>query len=148
MEDVVINIKSEQLGDSDEENVTEFTTDGLYMFDGEVGCLTYMESEVTGLEGTRTSVMVMPDKVVVDRDGMLTSRMIFKEGLKNAFQYNTPYGMATLSMDTRRINKSFDKDGGQLEIDYVVDIEHAIASRNLLKLNVTKQKQKQVNSNA
>lgn len=141
MEDVVIRIKSAQYGEPDGENTMEFTTDGLYMYDGEVGCLSYMETEVTGLEGTRTSVMVMPDKVVVDRDGMITSRMIFQEGLKNAFQYNTPYGMATLSVDTRHIAKRFNAEGGELEVDYVVDVEHAVVSRNLFKLTVTKQKQ-------
>lgn len=141
MEDVVINIRSEQYGSTDEADSVDFVTDGLYMYDDGVGCLSYMESEVTGLEGTRTSVMVMPDKVVVDRDGIVTSRMIFQEGLKNSFQYNTPYGMATFSMNTRHIIKDFNADGGQLKIDYVVDVEHAVVSRNLFKLTVSKQKQ-------
>jgi len=141
MEDVVISIRSEQYGSPDEQDSVDFVTDGLYMYDDGVGCLSYMESEVTGLEGTRTSVMVMPDKVVVDRDGMITSRMIFQEGLKNSFQYNTPYGMATFSMNTRHIIKDFNADGGQLKIDYVVDVEHAVVSRNLFKLTVSKQKQ-------
>lgn len=141
MEDVVISIRSEQYGSPDEQDSVDFVTDGLYMYDDGVGCLSYMESEVTGLEGTRTSVMVMPDKVVVDRDGMITSRMIFQEGLKNSFQYNTPYGMATFSMNTRHITKDFNADGGQLKIDYVVDVEHALVSRNLFKLTVSKQKQ-------
>lgn len=141
MEDVVISIRSEQYGSADEADSVDFVTDGLYMYDDGVGCLSYMESEVTGLEGTRTSVMVMPDKVVVDRDGIITSRMVFQEGRKNAFQYNTPYGMATLSMNTRRIFKDFNADGGQLKIDYVIDVEHAVVSRNLFKLTVSKQKQ-------
>lgn len=141
MEDVVISIRSEQYGSPDEQDSVDFVTDGLYMYDDGVGCLSYMESEVTGLEGTRTSVMVMPDKVVVDRDGMITSRMIFQEGSKHSFQYNTPYGMATLSMNTRHIFKDFNADGGQLKIDYVVGVEHAVVSRNLFRLTVSKQKQ-------
>lgn len=145
MEDVVISIRSEQYGSTDEADSVDFVTDGLYMYDDGVGCLSYMESEVTGLEGTRTSVMVMPDKVVVDRDGMITSRMIFQEGSKNSFQYNTPYGMATFSMNTRHIFKDFNADGGQLKIDYVVDVEHAVVSRNLFKLTVSKQKQVKFN---
>ena len=139
MEDVVISIHSVHGRDTEMEDSLEFSTDGLYSFDGEVSCLTYMETEVTGLEGTRTSVMVMPDKIVVDRDGMITSRMIFQEGSKNTFQYATPFGMANLCMDTRSISKAFDENGGAMEIDYVVNVEHALVTRNLFRLTVTRQ---------
>lgn len=139
MQDVVIRIYSAQYGDTQGSDCVEFTTDGLYTYDGENACLSYLETEVTGLVGTRTSLMLMPDKVVVDRDGMISSRMVFQEGLKNSFQYGTPYGMATLSIDTRRIEKSFDENGGTLAIDYVVDVEHAIISRNIFNLTVMRQ---------
>ena len=72
MKDVVISIRS-LTGLGEEEDSLDFVTDGLYSYDGEVACLTYLESEVTGMEGTRTSLMVLPDKVVVDRDGLVTS---------------------------------------------------------------------------
>ena len=112
MKDVVISIRTVHCCDTDEEDYLDFTTDGLYGYDGEVGCLSYMETEVTGMEGTRTSVIVMPDQVVVDRDGMITSRMIFREGEKSSLLYNTPYGTATMNISTRRISHSLDGSGG------------------------------------
>ena len=136
MKDVWISIQSIQDVDDSEENSLEFTTDGYYYFDGENGCLSYMESEVTGLEGTRTSVIVMPDQVVVDRDGTITSRMVFKEGLKNSFLYNTPFGQATMGVDTRSIRREMGENGGSVEIDYVVDMEHAVVTRNKFCLTV------------
>lgn len=136
MKDVIISIKSyHSYGQGDEDSL-EFTTDGYYFLEGDVGCLSYMESQVTGMEGTRTSVMASPEQVVVDRDGSITSRMIFKEGLKNSFLYNTPYGTATMGIDTRRIRQSFDENGGQLEIDYVVDMEHTVVTSNLFQITV------------
>ena len=140
MKDVVISIHSLHGCGGDEEDTIDFTTDGLYSFDGETACLTYLESEVTGMEGTRTSVMVMPDKVVVDRDGGIMSRMIFREGEKNSFLYDTPVGSATLNMNTRGIQHRFDEHGGDMEIDYVLDMEHAFVSRNLFRMTVTEQK--------
>ena len=136
MKDVWISIHSIQDVDESEENSLEFTTDGYYYYDGENGCLSYMETEVTGLEGTRTSVIVMPDQVVVDRDGMVTSRMVFKEGLKNSFLYNTPFGQATMGIDTRSIRREMGENGGSVEIDYVVDMEHAVVTRNRFRLTV------------
>ena len=111
MKDVVISIRSLHGYGGEDEDAIDFTTDGLYTFDGETACLTYLESEVTGLEGTRTSVMVLPDKVVVDRDGGVMSRMIFREGEKNSFLYDTPVGSATLNMNTRGIHHRFDEHG-------------------------------------
>ena len=136
LKDVLISIKSTQDYGQDEENSLEFSTDGYYFYDGDIGCLSYQESEVTGMEGTRTSVMVGPDQVVVDRDGNINSRMVFREGLKNAFQYRTPYGMATFGVDTRKIRQDFGENGGKMEIDYVMDIEHAVVSRNKFQITV------------
>ena len=140
MKDVVISIQSLHGCGGDEEDTIDFTTDGLYCFDGETACLTYLETEVTGMQGTRTSVMVMPDKVVVDRDGGIMSRMIFREGEKNSFLYDTPVGSATLSMNTRGIHHRFDEHGGDMEIDYVLDMEHAFVTRNRFRMTVTEQK--------
>ncbi len=135
MKDVTISIFSRNSAGEDEDSI-DFVTDGLYTFDGGVACLTYLETEVTGMAGTRTSVMVFPDKVVVDRDGTVTSRMIFQEGSKNSFLYDTPVGSATMHMDTRRILFRFNEHGGELEIDYVLDLEHAFVTRNIFRIEV------------
>ena len=140
MKDVVISILSRNFAGEDEDSI-DFVTEGLYSFDGEVACLTYLESEVTGMEGTRTSLMIFADKVVVDRDGTITSRMIFKQGEKNAFLYDTPVGSATMHIDTRRILFRFDEQGGEMEIDYVLDLEHAFVTRNIFRVEVKLQKQ-------
>ncbi|MBQ9332370.1 MAG: DUF1934 domain-containing protein, partial [Oscillospiraceae bacterium] len=103
MKDVWISISNRQHDGGKEENTLVFDTAGSYFFDDGVGVLSYQESELTGLEGTRTSVMVMPDQVVVDRDGILTGRMVFREGFRDSFPYETPYGQMMLGIDTRRI---------------------------------------------
>ena len=125
-------------GEEEEESI-DFSTDGFYTFDGDTACLTYLETEVTGLEGTRTSVMVMPDKVVVDRDGAVTSRMVFRQGEKHSFLYDTPVGSATMHMNTRGLNYRFNEHGGHMEIDYVLDMEHAVVSRNQFQVTVREQ---------
>ena len=138
MKDVVISILSRNAVGEDEDSI-DFVTEGLYSFDGEVACVTYLESEVTGMEGTRTSLMIFADKVVVDRDGTVTSRMVFEPGKKHAFLYDTPVGSATMHMSTRDLRQRFNEHGGQVEIDYVLDMEHAFASRNRFRLTVKEQ---------
>ena len=140
MKDVVISIHS-LTGLGEEEDSLDFVTDGLYSYADGVASLSYLETEVTGLEGTRTSLMVLPDKVVVDRDGMVMSRMVFTPGQRSAFQYDTPIGTATMQMDTHRITQRFDERGGEMEIDYVLGLEHAVISRNRFRLNVREQRE-------
>ncbi len=147
MKDVVIYIRTLFGTDGEEQDSIDFTTDGLYTYDGDTACLTYLETDVTGMEGTRTSVMVMPDKVVVDRDGTVTSRMVFRPGEKHAFLYDTPVGSATMHMDTRGLSSRFNEHGGHMEIDYVMDMEHAFASRNRFRLTVKEQKQARRDTN-
>lgn len=137
MKDVWISISNLQSdGREKDGNNMVFDTAGYYFFDDGVGVLSYQESELTGLEGTRTSVMVMPDQVVVDRDGMLTGRMVFREGHRDSYPYSTPYGQILLGIDTRKIRHNFNENGGDVEIDYVTDLGHAYVMKNKFRISV------------
>lgn len=141
MRDVVISMHSIEGCDTGDQGIVDFSTDGHYFKDGDTSCFSYLETDVTGLEGTRTSVIVRPDEVVVDRDGMITGRMIFREREKNSFLYSTPYGTATLGVSTKKIRHSFNDRGGELEVDYVLDMEHTVVSRNKFFVRVEEQKE-------
>lgn len=135
LKDVIINVQNIQ-GIDDRADTLDFLTDGYYSHEDGISCISYEESDVTGLSGTRTSVIVMPDRIVVDRDGRITSRMEFIEGEKSNFLYSTPFGKAKLGLRTRKIDRSFDESGGRMEIDYDLDVEHAVFSKNKLILKV------------
>ena len=136
MRDVVISIHSIHGYGSEEQDCIDFTTDGKYSYDGFVGRLSYFESEVTGLPGTKTSMEISQSGVCVDRNGFVTSHMVFREGARDVFQYNTPYGMANMDMNTHKIRHSFNENGGSMEIDYVLDLEHAIVLNNKFQMKV------------
>lgn len=136
MKDVLININSTHAYPQGEDDSLEFTTDGYYFFEDDVACLSYMESEVTGLEGTRTSIMAYPDRVVLDRDGLVTSRMIFCQGEKSSFMYSTPYGAVAMGISTGSIRREMDENGGGLFIDYSVDVENSVIARNSFHITV------------
>lgn len=140
MKDVVISMHSVHGYDTEVADTIDFCTDGHFYKEGDVSCFSYMETEVTGMEGTRTSVIVRPDEIVIDRDGLISSRMVFREGQKNSFLYSTPYGTATLGINTRKIRHEFDENGGSMEVDYVMDMEHEMVSRNRIYLKIKEQK--------
>ena len=136
MKNVLIRLRTcQNISDGDTDNM-DFLTEGLYTFEDDVGYITYLESPVTGLEGTRTSLYITPDRIVVDRDGSLSSRMVFKEGLSDKFLYNTPYGTAQMNIRTKSIQHHFDKNGGSAEIDYFLDMQQRYSMMNKFTINV------------
>ncbi len=114
----------------------ELVTDGIYCRTEEGWQIRYLESEITGLLGTATTVDIKPTEIVVERKGVLNTKMVFRPGQKSSFLYDTQFGAATLGVDTRKINAEFDDLGGELSIDYVVNMEHAVVSRNKLNMSV------------
>lgn len=139
MKNVIISITGTQNFTQEPGDTVELVTDGKYTFADGRGELTYMESALTGMEGTKTSFLFTPTEVVLSREGTLTSRMVFREGQKNTFLYDTPYGAATMGLDTHRIISSLGPFGGDMEIDYVVDFDHAMVGRNSFRINVKEQ---------
>lgn len=136
MNNAVIKIRSTQGLEYAKPDEIEFITDGEYLHDESGTLIRYMESELTGLTGTETAVSIRGSEIIVRRRGMLNSRMEFREGEKSRFLYDTQFGSATLSVDTKKIRTRSDPTGCDIQIDYIVDMDHAVVSRNSLNLNV------------
>ena len=145
LKDVIISIKGTQNDPHGGDNEIELVTDGVFAFENGEGMLSYMESELTGLEGTKTSFTISPMGVVMTREGNLNSRMVFEEGKKHNFLYETPFGSATMGVNTKSISVSLDEHGGDMEIDYIVDFQHSIVGHNMFKINVSEQKKEECN---
>lgn len=140
VKDVIISIKGYQQNRGSEESVIELVTDGVFSH-GDKGCsFSYMESELTGMEGTRTTFDVTPMGIIMTREGTLNSQMIFEEGKKHNFIYDTPFGSTTMGVNTSFVLAEFDEHGGNMEIDYMVDVQQSMVGRNMFKINVREQR--------
>lgn len=139
MKDVIISIKGIQtMGpelpvDSDS---IELITGGQYQHSGDEMVLSYMESEMTGMEGTKTTFRISPDRVVLTREGAVESEMVFQQGRKHVFLYNTPFGATTMGVDTQKIRNKMHEDGGRMEINYTIDVDSMVVSQNSFVIHV------------
>ena len=136
MKDVLISIKGMQSLEEGGDDAIELVTDGKYGWSEKCSRLVYMESELTGLEGTRTSFMIEPTGVVLEREGSVCTRMVFEQGRKHVFLYDTPYGTATMNVDTKRVRTSLDAHGGDMEIHYEIGIENNAVGSNCFRIHV------------
>lgn len=112
---VIISIRGVQSLEPGEEDVMELVTQGvLRQEEGEGFSLSYLESELTGLEGTTTTFRIAPDRITLRREGTLNSEMIFQEGQKHVSLYETPYGGLMLGVNTHRARRTWERRGAPL----------------------------------
>ena len=135
MKDVMISIKGLQ-GTDEEGNDIELVTDGVYSFESGLVSFEYMESELTGLEGTSTQFDVQGDQVTITRRGTVNMQMTFKAGEKHYFVYNTPYGNMTMGVDTQSVRTKLDETGGWLSVRYIMDLGNTMITRNCFEIYI------------
>lgn len=135
--DVLIAIKGMQELDGLPNEGDELVTPGTYSLEGDVARFSYMESELTGMEGTKTTFEVRPSNVVLRREGTVNTEMVFEQGKKHFFMYETPFGAFTMGVSTNSIRSKMNDNGGDLEIRCIVDMENSIISRNVFRISVS-----------
>ena len=136
MKDVIISIKGTQGPYPTEEESIELITNGEYHQEGSETTFSYMESEMTGMEGTRTTFHVCPRKVTLTREGTMNAQMVFETGKKHLFLYETPYGATSMGVETRRLSAGLGAAGGDMEIDYTIDVDSVVVSENSFIINI------------
>ena len=134
---VIISIKGKQSYENVEDETIELVTEGLLAKEGDGAyTLSYQESELTGLEGTLTTFQIEDGRITLMRHGEVNSQMVFEEGRRHLSMYNTPYGALAVGIKTHSMDCRMDDHGGSIEINYAIEIEHAVAGQNLFQIQV------------
>ena len=74
--------------------------------------------------------------VTLLREGTVNSQMVFEEGRRHLSMYETPYGSMSVGINTRRVKNTIGETGGDLEIDYAIEIDNLMVGRNFFSMNV------------
>ena len=135
MKNVIISIKGRRELDNETEPI-ELVTNGEYSYSEGETVFSYMESELTGLEGTKTTFRIRPELVTLTREGTFSSQMVFQEGKKHFFLYNTPYGSSTMGVNTRSISHGLGEHGGNMELCYSIDVDHVSLGKTEFQIQV------------
>lgn len=135
--DVIIEIRGiyAQEGDTD---TIDFVTDGVYYRERNCYVIAYDESEMTGMAGCRTKLMVDGDRcVTMSRTAPAKSQLIIERGVRHQCHYDTGAGSMTIGVCGERIASTLDEEGGELQFAYSLDINTALASENQVNVKVT-----------
>ncbi len=134
--DVLITLKSVQKNEKDSDE-TEIITQGLYTKNEDGYTISYEESSATGFGGSTTILKVVgKEQVTMERTGSTTSNLFIESGKKHHCHYGTPYGDFTVGITTKNITSTLTENGGDLYLNYIVDINSSYVSENEIYVNI------------
>lgn len=134
--DVIISIRGLQATEEGAGEPITLVTPGRYYRRNDCYYITYEETALTGLEGTRTTLRVRPDYVKLVRTGQYPSELEFVRGKRNLSLYHTDYGDLSVVVATKSIRSSLTDEGGDLDVKYAVEVANTSLGINHLQLNV------------
>ena len=133
----MISMKTLQSVDGSEElNEIELQTKGRFAQRNGKFYVMYEESELTGFEDTVTTIKISDEDITMTRKGKYSSRMVFKQGEKRLCSYNTPYGVIPVGVNPISMKSDLDENGGNVHIEYILDIDNEEYLKNSLSLTV------------
>ncbi|MBR5236619.1 MAG: DUF1934 domain-containing protein [Clostridia bacterium] len=121
-----------------ENDVYELTTLGSYIKKGDKYYISYEGTELTGYEGTTTTLKIKDNCVSMIRFGSSTSQMIFEKEKKYVGYYDTPFGGLSVGVTTNSMRVDIDENGGEIELDYMVELNNSMPVHNGLHLTIRK----------
>ena len=120
-----------------EEDRIEFTTEGEYQKKDDVITIMYEESEISGMKGSLTTLEVKDESIIMRREGVASSEMMFEEGKRYESDYSTPYGVLKVELLTKKLESDFSEEGnGIITIEYDMSIRGLSESNNRLIVEV------------
>lgn len=141
-QDVIISIAVKQDFEDSEDEVIELLTQGTMEFDGTSRyVIAYEESEITGLAGTTTTFIVDPQRIMLTRVGAVRSQMEFELGKRHQSAYDTPYGSMDVEVHTRSFQHNISPTGGEITLEYNIEIGKNILGNNFFHIKVSLPKQ-------
>lgn len=130
----VISIISNQIDDEDEK--IEVVTPGHFTKNEDGFTAVYDETEISGMEGTKTKLFIKDNSVSLEREGTTTTKMHFEKDKDSVSLYNTPYGMLELKIRTQELKVNVDDNGGEVFINYKMIVGGESTQNTNLKINI------------
>ena len=142
MKDITLRITGRSIQpDQNEDEVLQFTTQGTLQQRGSVTRISYPESELSGMEGCTTNIILSANKMKMTRTGFNMENptvLEFQIGKRYEGLYETPYGPVGVEVLTNSISGFEPNENGskKLTVDYNVSLHGLMESRNLLDIEI------------
>ncbi len=137
MKEVKVKIKGKQLHSNGEKDTIELITEGKFYKKNGAYYIVYDETEISGMEGSTTTLKIQDQKILMNRFGTNKSKLVFEKGRRHQTQYGTAYGNMTMQVHTSKMEVDISDTGkGNIDLSYKLNISDSIESKNNLSINI------------
>ncbi|WP_315081499.1 DUF1934 domain-containing protein [uncultured Clostridium sp.] len=130
----IITVKSN--ASMDDNKLIEVISPGEFYIDDNEFRVEYDETEISGMEGTKTTIFIRNNSFTLERQGSTTTKMNFKKRMKTTSLYKTPYGILKLNVDTKNLDIDMNEKGGTIDVKYSMGIEGQVAMNTNLVVDI------------
>ena len=93
----------------------------------------YNETKISGMEGTKTTIIIRKNSFDLIREGTTETKMEFENNQRTVALYKTPYGVLDVKINTKKLDINVKEDGGTINTMYILEI----GDQTALKTNLT-----------
>lgn len=130
----IISVTSKQ--PQSDESAIEVVTPGEFYKEDNYYYAIYDETELSGMEGTQTTLKISDDVMYLKRNGTTNTEMEFRTNTENVILYNTPYGALELKTKTKDLMVEMKDNGGEVMVNYNLSISGQPYQNTVLKINI------------
>lgn len=132
----LISVVGKQTVDGESDTI-EVITNGNFTDEDGVITITYPEySDEDPNIKTDTTVVLSDNKLTIERNGEMSSRLILEKGVRHQCLYDTPMGQLIIGVFTDQITSSFDEHGGDIRAAYQLDFNQNAVSYNEFHITI------------
>ena len=117
--EALIKIKGIQRAGGDDD-VVELLTTGFFSRQKGGYLISYEESEATGFEGAKTTLLYEEEaeRVTLTRSGSVNTQLIVEKGKRHQCSYDLGFGSMIIGVSCDRLQSSLSDEGGDIYFDY------------------------------
>ena len=127
---------TEQLEGEEPESI-QLVTEGSYCYEPGYIRFSYVETQMTGLEGVVTTFTIEDEKTVtLRRTGKVSSMMVFELGRIDDSLYEAGPGALMLRVQTKSLGVLMNEHGGIFDLSYSIEVEYATCGLNSYHIEI------------
>lgn len=137
---ILISLDAQTNGDGEKEDVMRLITTGELFETPKETVIRYEESLDEKEPPQKIELRISPDSVIMSRKGAFNANMVFMKGQRYESQYQTPYGVLDMALFCTKAEYSSDEEGGELQLQYQLDLSGQFAAMHDMKLHWMRKK--------
>ena len=127
---------TQQLAGEKPESI-QLVTEGSYCCEPGFIRFSYVESEMTGMEGVVTSFTVEDEqKLTLRRVGKVNSEMVFVQGQRHESLYDAGMAALLVGVELQELTVLLNEHGGILDFSYAIDVERSACGTNRYHIEI------------